>query len=387
MAKPYYLLDKKDSVLLIINDAYLKYVELGQIASAAALLPPAIYINIERGNYREAKRLMDLYEEKSGLFDAFGNIARGREHYYCNKGVFLVKNGQVDSAEHYFRKAIPYGYHIDAYRGLLTVYRQKKETDSITKYSLLFEDAVDKGNQALQTASIQQSTSLYNYSRNQKIAEQSAARALKVSRRFFVACILLLLSILGTYCVFRQARKNQQKQRKLLAATMAERAKIQEELRQLKDKNYDAVITQKEKEIDSLNNILKEQLAAYHHVMAQDRLSEYETSGIVHLFKEKAEFKFGVPMPTEKEWNQLVGQFREDMPGIYTQMTATARLSDLELRTCILLMLGFNEGTIAALSDIKPQTLNTVKSRANKKLFNIKGSATLRNNLLQMMGS
>ena len=168
---------------------------------------------------------------------------------------------------------------------------------------------------------------------------------------------------------------------------MAERAKIQEELRQLKDKNYDAVITQKEKEIDSLNNILKEQLAAYHHVMAQDRLSEYETSGIVRLFKEKAEFKFGVPMPTEKEWNQLVGQFREDMPGIYTQMTATARLSDLELRTCILLMLGFNEGTIAALSDIKPQTLNTVKSRANKKLFNIKGSATLRNNLLQMMGS
>ena len=385
MVKPYYLLGEKDSVLQILDEACLMYIKQGYRSYAAGLLPPSIYINTERGNYQEAKRLINIFEHESGLFDTQGNILKGREHYYCTKGVYFLKTGQVDSSEYYFRKSIPFGYHVDAFRGILSVYRERKNADSIAKYSLLYEDAIDNNNQKIQTTSVQLATSLYNYNQAQRIAEQNEKEAEHNRRKFIFSVFLLIAIALTSFLIIRQLRQKRKAQEKELAATIAERAKMQAELKLLKEANYEMVISQKEEEIDSLNKILAKQATVYNRMMAKDRVSEFEKSSIVELFIRKSEFKYGDTMPTNIEWDTLIKEFHKDLPTLYTLMTDACHLSSTEFRACILILIGISEGSIASLLEILPQTLNTSKIRANKKMFNAKGSATLKDNLMQLI--
>ena len=387
MVKPYYLLDEKDSVLQILDDAYQMYIDLGYRSYAAGILLPSVYINVERGDFSEAERLLHIFEQESGLFDSTGNIAKGREHYYCTKGIYCLEMGQIDSADLYFRKSIRYGYHLDAYRGLLSVYREQKNADSIAKYSLLYEDAIDNNNQQIQTTSVQLATSLYNYNRTQKIAEQNAQKAAENRREFYVSVFLLAVSFIFIVFIVRYARHRRKEQERELAATIAERARLQSELQHLKNANYETIIAQKEKEIEQLNNALAEKSTIYNKMISNNKLSDFKESKIAQLIIGKTEFKLGDVLPTSKEWNDLLEQFRKDMPSLYSLMKDNCALSVMELRTCILLIMGISESDIASILNTKPQTINTAKIRANKKLFKAKDSASLKNNLKQFFVS
>ena len=68
---------------------------------------------------------MDIFEHESGLFDENGNIVKGRESYYCLKGLYELEVNEIDSAELYFRKAIRFGDLSEGYKGLLSIYRKK----------------------------------------------------------------------------------------------------------------------------------------------------------------------------------------------------------------------------------------------------------------------
>ena len=86
-----------------LSSLYMKhgYVKQGVTASA----PVANYL-IERGLLSEAKKYLDEYREKSGLFDTSGNIAKGREIHYVIEGDYYAEAGLPDSAEFYYRKVI-----------------------------------------------------------------------------------------------------------------------------------------------------------------------------------------------------------------------------------------------------------------------------------------
>ena len=100
------------------------------------------YICLNRNQIDEAKKLLNDYEKHSGIFDKDGVISKGRESYFYIKGSYYIKINRLDSAEHYMRKLLIRGNETDAFRGLLTIYQQKKNTDSIIKYAHLYEDAV-----------------------------------------------------------------------------------------------------------------------------------------------------------------------------------------------------------------------------------------------------
>ena len=75
------------------------------------------------------------------------------------------------------------------------------------------------------------------------------------------------------------------------------------------------------------------------------------------------------------------------MPTTHKILVKEKKLSQLELRVCILIILGFEDYSIVNLTESMPQTVSTAKARANKKLFNEKGAQTLRYNLTQMIKS
>lgn len=389
LIRPYYLLNEKDTVLQIINKTYLGLKKLGNSKRAAGILSPAIYIYTERKQLDKAKQLIDIFESESGLFDEKGNIVHGREHYYITKGFYKLAINQVDSAELNFRKAIQYDKKSDAYKGLLEVYLHKSNLDSIVYYSKLNEAALDTLHNQMQTAAIHQMSELYNYNRSLKIAEQERAKA-RESR--FVAwgiAILALIIIVSLSIIY--SRYNQKKEKKIkelntsLNSAKLQRREVQEELKQLKAKDYDALIAEKDKKEKELTRTIEGLQEKLGRSQEEDSLEDFSNSKIAQIFIKKAELKSERPIPTEAEWKFLVLQFSKDLPSTYQSFGGNKALSTLELRTCILLLLDFTEKTIVMMTQSTSPTVSQAKARANEKLFGEKYAPSLKNNLLSSL--
>ena len=215
LIRPYYLLGEKDTVLQIINDTYQSLKNVGNNARAASILPTAMYIYIEREDLAKAKEIMDIFEHESGLFDKKGNIAKGRETYYFIKGFYELAVHEIDSAELYFRKAIQFGYLSEGFKGLLSVYKTRNNTDSIVHFANLYEAAQDTLHNKMQTDAIHQMSALYNYNRSQREAEQERARAqdtrILLGYILFIAIILLIIIIAISWLYHKNQKEKQNK--------------------------------------------------------------------------------------------------------------------------------------------------------------------------------
>ena len=111
-----------------------------------------------------------------------------------------------------------------------------------------------------------------------------------------------------------------------------------------------------------------------------DSLADFKNSKIVEVFAKKAQFSKEHPVPNDAEWKVLVSQFQTDMPSMYL-FIEERKLSRLELYTCILLMLDFEEGAIAGLNNTSKATISIAKGRANSKLFHETSAKRLKYNL------
>ena len=140
--RPYHLNEEKDSMLFIVRRAREKYLTAGYRKEAAQVGYIALNICLDRQNVSEAKQWLDIYEQESGNFDEKGNLIYGGMFYY-DKGRYLLLTGQPDSAKLYFEKTLSSGLPEAGYKGLLSVYEQKKKPDSIAKYAKLFANAND----------------------------------------------------------------------------------------------------------------------------------------------------------------------------------------------------------------------------------------------------
>ena len=389
LVRPYYLLNEKDSVLSLINKTYSALKQLGEDQAAADALVVSIYIYTERGELAKAKQAIDIFEKESGLFDKYGNIKKGREAYYNTKGFYELAVKNIDSAEQYFRKAIKYGYNENAYKGLLSVYRESGNLDSVVHYSILYESSLDSIHNKKQIETIHQMSSLYNYNRIQREAEMEAKKVHKA--HFLIICILFLV-VIGTitflqlYIVYRnKKRKEISKLANSLFAAKKEYQIIQEELQKLKSSNIETIIAYKEQQGELLKQTILKLSNADKQSGIIDNLCDFEKSKIVELFRKKEDLKLGATLPSKAEWRALEMQFSKNMPNTYKILANDKKLSPLELRVCILLMLDFEDCTIVNLTGSMSQTISTAKSRANKKLFDKRGAYTLKSSLVQMI--
>ena len=395
LIRPYYLLGEKDTVLQIIQNTYQRLTELGEFKRAAGLLPSAIYINTERHLLSKAEKEITVFEHESGLFDNQGNIARGREHYYVTKGFYELAVNRLDSAEYNFRKAIKYGYLSDGYKGLLSIYREKQNIDSVNYFSRQYEAAQDSLHNKMQTNAIHQMSALYNYSRSQKEAEQEKEKAqdrLYLLSIISFATIILLMAVIVVAWLYRKNQKEKKARIAELEETLnnarLQRNTILEELRILKEKDYESIIAIKEKqeqeltkriEILEAENTKNKNTDAINRI---DHLDNFLDSAIAQQFVKKATDKSERIKPTESEWNLLTSQFSKDIPVTYKSFGQGKPLSQLEQRICILLILDIPEKVISLMTDSYASTISNAKARANEKLYGKKDAHSLKNNLI-----
>ncbi|MBR5038925.1 MAG: hypothetical protein IKX65_09425 [Prevotella sp.] len=395
LIKPYYLLDEKDSILNIIDKTYNSLIRLGKEQRAAACLVSSIYIFIERNQLTKAKEVINLYEQKSGLFDQEGNIVKGREGYYWIKGFYELAVKDMESAEAYFRKAIKYGYLSEGYRGLLRLYREKNNMDSVVLFSQLYEAAQDTLHNKMRTDAVHQMSVLYNYNRNLKKLEEEKE---KVRNARIVTASIIVVSI-SLIWVISWLYYRKQKRRKdsiislenELNSAISTRNELKEELGQLKAKDYENVIATKENKVTELTAIIKrltEENRTYKSTTLnkdKDHLEDFLNSTIALLFVKKATGKTERTKPTETEWKMIVSQFSKDLPATFKSFGEGKPLSQLEQRICILLILDIPEYIISIMADTSTSTVSNTKARANYKLFGKKEAYPLKNNLIHSL--
>ena len=382
-------------MLNLINTTYSSLKQLGEYQEAADAIVVSISIYLERGDLAKAKNAMDIFENESGLFDEYGNIAKGRESYYCTKGLYELAVNQLGPAEYYFRKAIKYGYLSEGYKGLLSIYREKHNIDSVDCFSRLYEAAQDSLHNKMQIDAIHQMSTLYNYSRSQKEAEQEREKAQErlylLSVIAFVAIVLLII----VFVIVWLYRKNQKEKKTRIAeledtlnSAKNQRNVIQEELRILKEKDYEGIIAIKEKQEIELTRRIElletENINTRKNISTEriDHLEDFLDSAISQKFIKKATSKSERINPTVSEWNLLISQFSKDLPATYESFGQGKSLSQLEQRICILLILNIPEKNIALMTDSYASTVSNAKSRANEKLYGKKDAHSLKNNLI-----
>lgn len=170
---------------------------------AAGVYPILISYYISKGNYKMAGCYVNIFEKKSGAFDAKGNIAPHREHYYYLKGRYCLGIKQIDSANFYFRKVGCYGYRYESAKGLQALYELLQQRDSVLKYSRLCQKEMDEILLKQQTNAVKQAASMYNYNRMLKLyneketkAEHSEKKALLFAFSFLVISMLFVFAVM-----------------------------------------------------------------------------------------------------------------------------------------------------------------------------------------------
>lgn len=397
MTSPYYLLNRIDTVLQITQEAYETLKSIGDNQNAAIILGSTIHFDLEKGELNKVKKSIEIYENESGLFDKSGNIANGFEGYYCYKGLYELAINQLDSAEVYFRKAIRYDYTSDGYKGLMSVYRKRNNVDSVFKFSLLYEAAQDTLHNQMRTTAIHQMSALYNYNRSQKEAEQERekSRILKMSIVFVIILFILLLILLQWLYLRNQRKKKRElaKLNKRLQRAATAHSEISAELQMLKDKDYDRIIAEKERkecalkdEIEKLNTTINN----YQQTKTKepvDNLDAFLSSDIAILITKKANSKTEKPHITDRQWSLLQSQFCKSLPAMNKAFTEGKSLSELQKKSCILILLGIPDTTIRMMLDCSKSVFSDAKLHSNVKLFGQDNARSLRSNLLDGLKS
>ena len=389
LVSPYVLLNEIDSVISICEETHQALKRIGDNQGSARVLAPLVYLYMERGQMEKAAWAKEIFEKESGWFGKNGNIENGRESYYYAKGLYELTTNQLDSAEMTFRKSIQSGCLSDGYKGLLAVYNRRNKADSVYRYALLYEAAQDTLRNQMRTDAIHQMSALYNYNKSKEEAEmeREKSRRLKMYITFFS-----VVFILSAGFVVRFYQKYQKKKKleilelnRKLEKSLNTRTEILMELRLLKSKDYESVIAAKEaREAELTETIrqLQEQKGGSNDNLKDD-IDAFKDSKIGQLFIRKSNKQTERCQANEAEWNLLTRQFCQDLPMMYKSFTNHSPLSPLELRVCILYILGVSEKNFYILLGNAPSVLTNAKTRANQKLFEKKDARSLKNNLLQ----
>ena len=374
--RPYLLLRDTAQVIKTIKETRKQYLELGDSAMAVSSYGTLTHLLIERGQLDEARRFMEEFEGCSSLFDADGNIiAPQRIIYYYIKGEYYLKRHQLDTAEYYMRKLPEGQYRRDYYRGLLAVYREKANADSVFKYAQLYEDATDSLNDSMRTDVLHRMNTLYNYHRFQQDAAKRKEELNRVRWKFgLLTAIFLLVLASMLYFNFRLRRRKA----KELAAykknlLLLDEKQMEIEILLKHENDNRQLIDRKEQEIQELTS----QILRYEQKSC-DEASELAAS--VQRLEEVKHFQHMASIgqqPTAQEWVSLFSKIDSVLPRLSAFLkTYRHRMNDAEYKVCYLLCMHISNKGASNLLNVSPAYVNKLRKNMLQNIFKSDGTAS-----------
>ena len=394
--KPYFLMNKKDSMEHTMLEARKRFIEIGNSKMAAQAIYSMISICLDRGDINEAKHWMDIYERESGNFDEKGDLIEGG-YYYYDKGKYFLAIGESDSARGCFEKALVRGIIESGYKGLFYVYKQKHISDSIAKYAELYATANDSSYLYVNQEKVHQISAMYNYTRNKEIASQKERETSELESFIIIMFFggIAFLSFLGY--LFHGYRAKQATRLNHLQVRMKSLEDIIEEKERemrLADEhaktNLDKEIKEKQSILDSANkelSSLKRQMTKLQEKtdrILHDRLEEeFYSIGFVEEFESKyREYHRGYVSPKTREWLRLEKVFSIHFPTFYQKITSKDGMTKEHVRICMLIRMGFKEKMMALALKTDGKRIDRAKRQANKILYGEDSASGLKNNLI-----
>ena len=380
---------KRDTTMILLMEKqaaelYTKY-NMPQAAASARVM--SIRININRANYQEAQQLMNTFEKKSDLFDKDGNICRGREHYYHTKGLYYLGIGQLDSAEHEFKRLIPYGYTFDAYHGLIEVSQQRKDANAVLAYTKLYEASFDTLITNIHAEATRQVEGMYDYTRHQRIAME---KTIESERNRNIIYLLVFAVTIIAFILYHLYRRNKAKKKREIerltnqymdALTRYEQAK--EEVGII-ETDFTTFRQRKQEELSDLQQQLSNLHNRYGNIEQAERIEALKQSPVWEAFMDRLDPKKKTKPISDKEWDKLTILFSQCVPSLYARMTENNILNPHEKRVTILTRLGLSPKNISLLMETFPQRVSNARESANMKLFSDSSSRTFLANLSQV---
>ena len=358
---------KNDSVINIRKKVFDLYMKHGYTKQAATSLGPLIDVLSEEGRLDEAKRHIDNYEKNSGLFDSLGNIASGKEFYYCMKGEYYMVAGRLDSAEYFFRKCVTSTKRITsvlpAFARLSRLYKRLDRPDSVAKYAELAKQLQDSVYRLDVTRHLQQMQAVYNYDRHVEMAEKESAyfKALGTA----VALILLLVIIYMVGYIIRK-RKLRLREKHKLEQSIGELQNANHGLEAMDEsqrKETRQIIDEKTKEIERLQR----EKAEYESKYNTERQPVLADNPAVRNARALA---MNYKSMTAADCARLKETFSDYMPLSQWE----GQLSDSEYLVCLLVRAGFSPADIGILTQQSPSNISNIRKRLYLKMTGKDGS-------------
>ena len=401
-AENYAKLHLLDSAIYIYEDVIrqLKENHYCQIGAGFSCVLAKKLIDNERTDGLDV--LFADYEQNSGFFDQHNNIESGREIYYYAKGLYLLNRSQQDSAEYYFRKELRTGKDFNnqsaAARGLALLYKERDCQDSVGKYALYYAEMNDSVYAKSATEEVERVKGMYDYSRQQHIAQQERQKADASQRMiwYIVICIYFVAVVIAR--IFYRQAKEKEKQREEHEKLLNVHISLQAEVMQLRShkENYDRLLHEKEHldeqlgatqtEIEELQTTktqldvliaqkedeLEQQeadLKLYKKIKEDHEETEkqLQDSSVYKLLSEKA--NRGTVL-TDTEWRQIERYIIDNMPEFYRFVSSREHaLTTRMFRICILTRLQFPNKAIGCMMGVSAPSISQTRPIIFKKLF------------------
>ena len=408
----YQLMSDTAMILALTDSVHDLYLQADMPQAASSVFYAAIHIHLARHDYLKAKQLMDIFETQSGLFDTEGNIAKSREHYYQSKGIYYKGIGMLDSAEYYYRRLLPYGFELDGYKGLIGVFKQQGKSDSViaatSNYELAYKDYVN--NKRIEAT--QQTVSMYDYSRHERIAQAKGQEAKQTRYNLLIIIIgILIVTVLLSYLFYvlytqskltflNNEKQYQQEKNQLIMnndSLLKENSSLSDDYTQLKAAS-EVLSHQTESQITMLNNQINQQqfeIYSYKSVidnsvrqfseMLPDEREQILLSGkIVMKFREFAIHtnSSSYKKITDDDWKELKDWIKTYLPNFFRFVSLLYKNNDFHLKVLLLTRLKFVNADIQRICDIDyTQQVNNIKCSINKKMFHENNAKNLYDNL------
>ena len=382
----YYALEDSVGIFQTTERARRLYVENGMLQEAAQVYAAAIHFLVNHRHFDQARKLMDIYEKDSGLFNEQGDIVPLREQYYYYKGMYFLGVGQTDSAEKLFRKLLPIKRDMhDAYLGLFSLYQQIQIPDSAFKYAQLYEEALMQHLKDTKIEAVTQAEGMYNYHKHLRIAQEQTRRASRI--KSILLCLLVVFSLIAFLFwkyyqrVKEQERKEAERLSRLnvrLMFVMEAYDKAKEELGLL-HKDNEASTKAKQEEIAELLRAKRDLEERYASSNAANKFSDFYQSTLIQRLR-NVSLDYPKVYASAYEWEQCIDLFKKTFP-TFARMACKKNLEEKEWRMLILSHLGYTASMIAAVMNMDSSTVTNNKRSLNGKLFGDKSASTLLWNL------
>ena len=383
----YHLMHQPDSLMGILGNASDKFEKYGYGKQLTFYYTYPILSCLENNDYEHAKVLLSEAQLNTSMFIAPNIPAKGYELYYYYLGRIYERQGLLDSASVFYRKALAHGYAEAAYKGLLSVSRTNRQSDSVFKYAELYTSTNDANHNMQRTEDIAQVGKLYNYSR-----AQEQANSLKRKNHILgISLTFITLVLLAAFLYWRQYRQRISLEREILLEEKirlnSDYAKVMTKYRQAKQKmellGDENTILAKEtsKTIHALESTISEMKQS---AGTDNKLMKiYESPVYARLLNSTVPHKCMVAA-TDSDFSELDQLIKSVAPHFY-QFISSYRLQPLEFKLTLCTALLFSASESAILLGLQSNRITNLRTQVNKKLFNMEGAKSLERNLMKKL--